>query len=77
MDDILIDIFRTVVSMKAEDSKRISIDEFFENGNENVLSDLLNGGDEFELRDLVGRNFLSSAMVLIWESFMVIVIPPC
>ena len=73
----MIDVFRTVVGVKAKDFKRIRINQLFENGNENVLSDLLNGSDEFELRDLVGRNFLSSAMVLIWESFMVIVIPPC
>ena len=71
----MIDVFRTVVGVKAKDFKRIRINQLFED--ENVLSDLLNGSDEFELRDLIGRNFLSSAMVLIWESFMVIVIPPC
>ena len=53
MDDILIDIFRTVVGVKAKDFKWISIDELFENRNEDILSDLLNGSDEFELRDLI------------------------
>ena len=49
----MIDIFRTVVGVKAKDFAWIRIDEFFENRNEDILSDFIDDGDEFELRDLI------------------------
>ena len=49
----MIDIFRTVVGVKAKDFKWIRIDELFENRNEDILSDFFDGSDEFELCDLV------------------------
>ena len=49
----LVDVFRTVVGMKASQLKGELFQELFQNGDQVVLADLFHGADDLELSHLV------------------------
>ena len=51
--DLMVDVLRAVVGMKAHNLKRIGVDEGFEHRNEEALGDRLHGADVLVLGDLV------------------------